>query len=57
VFADGVAHQLEHQDCLADPCAAKEADLASLRIRRQEVDRLDAGYKGRGDDALVAQVG
>src|SRR5947209_3835887 len=40
-----VVDELHDQHCLADAGAAEEADLAALRIRREQVDDLDAGLE------------
>ena len=43
-----VVDQFHDENCLADACTAEEADLAATRIRREQVDDLDAGHKDLG---------
>jgi hypothetical protein len=45
VLLRDVADELLDQDGLADAGAAEETDLAAARVRREEVDNLDAGLE------------
>src|SRR5690606_15260184 len=47
VLCDALDHLLD-EDGLADARTAEEADLATLHIRREEVDDLDAGLEQLG---------
>ena len=48
-----VVDQLLDEHGLADAGAAEQADLAALRVRREQVDDLDAGDQDRGFGRLV----
>src|ERR1035441_3676033 len=52
-----VVDQLHDHDGLADPSAAKRADLATLQERTDEVDYLDAGSQDLRIGGLVHQGG
>ena len=40
-----VVDKLLDQNCLADTCAAEQTDLTASRIRRDQVDDFDAGFR------------
>ena len=52
-----VVDQLLDQHGLADAGAAEQADLAALRVRREQVDDLDAGDQDRCFGRLVDEGG
>ena len=52
VLVSDIADKLLDKNGLADTCAAEKADLATLGVRRKQIDDLDARfeYLGRGSD-------
>ena len=48
VLLGDAANHLHDEDGLADARTTEEADLATLHVRRQQVDDLDAGFEHRG---------
>ncbi len=48
-----VVDQFHDQHGLADTGAAEQADLAALRIGREQIDHLDAGHENRGFGGLI----
>ena len=56
VLLRDVVDQLQDHDGLADAGAAEEADLAALRIRRDQVDDLDAGLERLDAGRLVDEL-
>ena len=55
MFADGVAHEFDHQQRLAHPRAAEEADLTATGVGGQQVNGFDAGDERLYDHSLLAQ--
>src|SRR3954447_5399539 len=56
VLLGQVVDELLDEDGLADAGAAEQADLAALRVRREEVDDLDAGLEHLGRRRQVLDV-
>jgi hypothetical protein len=56
VLLGDVRDQLEDHDGLADARAAEQADLAALRIRRDQVDDLDAGLERLDARRLIDEL-
>ncbi len=53
VLGRDVVDEFLNQNCLADACAAEEADFPAFRVRSDEVDDFDAGFKNFRCRALV----
>ena len=57
VLLRDVVDEFEDDDGLAHTGTAEETDLASLRVRRDQVDDLDTGLEGLHVNALLFKAG